>query len=121
MVRAEVRHLKKREFVLSAKASGADVFFCVWRHIWPHLLPLLAVHSLFQAGAVLIAESGLNFLGVGVSLDVPSWGGLISSGRRFILEGPHLTVFPCLVLLLFLFSLNILADSLRDHLDVRSA
>ena len=121
LVRAEVRHLKEKEFVLSAKSYGAGILFRVFRHIWPHLLPLLAVHSLFQAGAVLIAESGLNFLGVGVSLDVPSWGGLISSGRRFMLEGPHLTIFPCLTLLLFLFSLNILADSLRDHFDVRSA
>ena len=68
---------------------------------------------------MLITESGLNFLGVGVSLDVPSWGGLISSGRRFILEGPHLTIFPCLTLLLFLFSLNILADYLRDSLNPR--
>ena len=119
LVRAEVRHLKEREFVLSAKSYGSGLILCVWRHIWPNLFPLLAVHSLFQAGAVLITESGLNFLGVGVSLDVPSWGGLISSGRRFILEGPHLTIFPCLTLLLFLFSLNILADYLRDSLNPR--
>lgn len=114
LVRGEVKHLKEKEFVLSARSYGAGWGICVRRHIWPHLLPLTAVHSLFQTGAVLIAESGLNFLGVGVSLDVPSWGGLINSGRRFILEGPHLTVFPCLTLLLFLLSLNILADFLRE-------
>ena len=119
LVRGEVKHLKKKEFVLSAKSYGAGAFFRVRRHIWPNLFSLLAVHSLFQAGAVLITESGLNFLGVGVSLEVPSWGGLISSGRRFILEGPHLTIFPGLTLLLFLFSLNILADFLRDYLNPR--
>ena len=119
LVRGEVRHIKEREFVLSAKSYGAGVFLRVRQHIWPNLFPLLAVHSLFQAGAVLIAESGLNFLGLGVALDVPSWGGLISSGRRFILEGPHLTIFPGLILLLFLFSLNVLADFLRDYLNPR--
>ena len=116
LIRGEVKHLKEKEFVLSALSYGAGWGICIRRHIWPHLLPITAVHSLFQAGAVLIAESGLNFLGVGVALDVPSWGGLINSGRRFILEGPHLIIFPCLTLLLFLLSLNILADFLRDKL-----
>lgn len=116
LIRGEVKRLKEKEFVLSARSYGAGWGICVLRHIWPHLLPVTAVHSLFQAGAVLIAESGLNFLGVGVALDVPSWGGLINSGRRFMLEGPHLIIFPCLIFLLFLLSLNILADFLREKL-----
>ena len=121
LVRGEVRGLKKREFVQNAVACGAGRTRVVIRHLWPHLPPVLAAHGLFQAGAVLIAESGLNFLGVGVSLETPSWGGLIDSGRRFMLEGPHLIVFPCLALFLFLLSLNILADEVRDRLSLPSS
>ncbi|MCY4513346.1 MAG: hypothetical protein OXB86_06630 [Bdellovibrionales bacterium] len=74
---------------------------------------------MFQAVAVLIAEAGLSFLGLGASLDVPSWGGLIDSGRQFLLEAPHLSLFPGLFLFLFLFSLNSLGDALRDHFNPR--
>ena len=115
LVRGEVRRLKKQEFVLSARASGGRGLFLLRKHIWPNILGLLAVHGMFQAVAVLIAEAGLSFLGLGASLDIPSWGGLINSGRQFVLEAPHLSFFPGLFLFLFLFSLNSLGDALRDH------
>lgn len=115
LVRGEVRRIKKQEFVLSARASGGRGLFLLRKHIWPNILGLLAVHGMFQAVAVLIAEAGLSFLGLGASLDIPSWGGLINSGRQFILEAPHLSFFPGLFLFLFLFSLNSLGDALRDH------
>ena len=119
LVRGEVRRLKSQEFVLSARASGGRGLFLLRKHIWPNILGLLAVHGMFQAVAVLIAEAGLSFLGLGASLDVPSWGGLINSGRQFILEAPHLSFFPGLFLFLFLFSLNSLGDALRDHFHPR--
>lgn len=121
LVRGEVKHLKKREYVLSAQSYGAS-FWTQWsRHILPHLLGLLAVHSMFQGVSVLVAESGLNFLGLGPSMESPSWGGLLSSGRGYILEAPHLIFFPALALFLFLFSLNLLGESLRARFDPRKA
>ena len=117
LIRGEVRRLKSQEFVLSARAGGAGGFFLLRRHIWPNTLSLLAVHGMFQAVAVLIAEAGLSFLGLGAG--AVSWGGLINSGREFILEAPHLCFFPGLFLFLFLFSLNSLGDALRRRLKPR--
>ena len=116
LVRAEVKHLKRKEFVLSARAQGASGFFLVRRYMWPHLFNLLAVHSVFQSAAVLLSESGLSFLGLGI-MDEVSLGMLIQSGRRFLLEAPHLIIFPSLVLSLFLFSLNVAGDFLRDYFN----
>ena len=117
LVRGEVKHLKEKEFVLNAKAFGGSYFLQLRKHILPNLGGLLVVHGMFQAVAVLIAESGLNFLGLGSSLEIPSWGGLLSSGRAYILEAPHLSLFPSLFLFLFLLSLNFLGESLRNHFD----
>ena len=117
LVRGEVKQLKKREFVMSAKACGGGAFLQLRKHILPNLFGLLAVHGMFQAAAVLIAESGLSFLGLGVSMDTPSWGSLLGSGRDYIAEAPHLSFFPGLFLFLFLLGLNFLGEALRDYFD----
>ena len=117
LVRGEVKHLKKKEFVLQAQSAGANSFFLIRKHIFPSLFGLVAIHGVFQAAAVLIAESGLSFLGLGVSLESPSWGALLGSGRSYIFEAPHIVFFPGLVLFLFLLSLNYLGESLRDYFD----
>ena len=120
LTRGEIKHLKKKEFVLQAQSAGAHLVFLIYRHIWPSLFGLMAIHSIFQSAAVLIAESGLSFLGLGTSLENPSWGGLLGMGRNYIFSSPHLIFFPGLVLFLFLLSLNYLGESLRDHFDPQS-
>lgn len=117
LARGEVKHLKKKEFVLQARGTGAHPIFLIYRHILPSLLGIMAVHGIFQSAAVLIAESGLSFLGLGVSLENPSWGSLLGVGRNYIFSSPHLIIFPGLVLFLFLLSLNYIGESLRDHFD----
>lgn len=117
LVRAEVKHLKQREFVLSAKSYGASLFLQMTKHIFPNLMAVLFVHAMFQAAAVLLAESGLNFLGLGSSLNFPSWGGLLNSARAYLLEAPHLIIFPSLFLFLFLLSLNFIGEGLRSYFD----
>ena len=117
LIRGEIKHLKKKEFVLQAKSTGAHSVFLIRKHIWPSLFGLMAIHGIFQSAAVLIAESGLSFLGLGASLENPSWGSLLGSGRAYIFSAPHLIFFPGLVLFLFLLSLNYLGESLRDHFD----
>ena len=116
LIRAEVKHLKKKEFVLQARSLGASPLFLIIRHIWPSLLGITAFHALFQAAGVLIAESGLSFLGLGTSIEKASWGMLLGEGRNYMFEAPHLIYFPSLILFLFLLSLNFLAESLRKSL-----
>lgn len=117
LARGEVKHLQKKEYVLQAQSAGANSFFLIRRHIWPNLFGLMAIHGIFQSAAVLIAESGLSFLGLGASLETPSWGGLLGMGRAYIFSAPYMIFFPGLVLFLFLLSLNYLGESLRDYFD----
>ncbi len=120
LVRGEIKHLKKKEFVLQALGSGASPAFLIWKHLWPSLFGLMAVHAIFQSSAVLIAESGLSFLGLGVSLENPSWGSLLGMGRAYIFSAPHIILFPGLTLFFFLLSLNYLGEFLRERFDPRS-
>ena len=119
LARGEVKHLKKKSFVLQARSAGASSFLLIRKHIWPGLLGVMAVHGIFQAVAVLIAESGLSFLGLGVSLEQASWGSLLGAGRVYIFSAPHIVFFPGLILFLFLLSLNYLGEALRKYFDPR--
>ena len=117
LVRAEVLHLKKEEYVLSALSAGATPIRALVFHIWPNLLGLLMVQSALALVAVVIAEAGLSFLGLGVPPDVPSWGRLISSGRQLLGEAPHLSLFPGTALFLLILSFQLCGDGLRDFFD----
>ena len=121
LTRAELKHLKKKEFVLQARSTGANAFFLIFKHLWPNLINILFIHAVFQAVAVLIAESGLSFLGLGVSLENPSLGSLLGQGRNYVFSAPHIIFFPSLVLFLFLLNLNNLGESLRDYFDPRKS
>ena len=77
LVRGEVLHLKEEEYILSAKSQGASLRRVLCFHIWPNLLGILSVQVAFSLVAVVIAEAGLSFLGLGVPADIPSWGRLL--------------------------------------------
>lgn len=119
LTRAEVLHLKEQEFVQSARAAGAGGWRILITHIWPNLAGLLIVHATSVMAATIIAEAGLSFLGLGVAADVPTWGGLLNSGRRVLSEAPHLSLAPGLAILLLVLGFNLLGDGLRDSLDPR--
>ena len=117
LVRAEVLHLKKEEYVLSALSAGAGAWRVLIFHIWPNLFGLLMVQSALALVAVVIAEAGLSFLGLGVPPDIPSWGRLISSGRQMLGSAPHLSLFPGGALFLLVLSFQLCGDGLRDFFD----
>ena len=117
LVRAEVLHLKKEEYVLSALSYGAGPVRVLVSHIWPNLLGLLFVQAAFSLVAVVIAEAGLSFLGLGVPPEIPSWGRLLSSGRQVLQEAPHLSIFPGLALFFLVLSFQLCGDGLRDFFD----
>ena len=117
LVRAEVLRLKKEEYVLSALSFGAHPSRILVCHIWPNILGLLLVQAAFSLVAVVIAEAGLSFLGLGVPPEIPSWGRLLSSGRQVLEEAPHLSVFPGLALFSLVLSFQLCGDGLRDFFD----
>lgn len=119
LVRGEVLHLKEREHVQAARAIGAGSFRITVTHIWPNLLSLLIVQATFAMAATIIAESGLSFLGLGVPPTLPTWGSLLSSGRRVLSEAPHLSFAPGFAIMLLVLGFNLLGDGLRQVLDPR--
>ena len=117
LVRAEILHLKKEEYVLSALSYGAGPVRVLTCHIWPNLLGLLLVQAAFSLVAVVIAEAGLSFLGLGVPPEIPSWGRLLSSGRQVLGEAPHLSFYPGFALFFLVLSFQLCGDGLRDLFD----
>ena len=119
LARAQTLSIKHREHVQAAVALGSPA----GRILLVHLLPLIAapliVEATFGVAAVIVAEAGLSFLGLGVQPPSPSWGSIMREGARYMLVAPHLVVAPAMVLLVVVLSVNILGDWLRDRLDIR--
>ena len=119
IVRGEVLHLKQREYVNSAKALGARNIRQIITHILPNTLPVMGVQMTFGFAGIILSESSLTFLGFGIPATQPSWGSLLSSGRQFLWEAPHMSIFPGLALFLVVFLVFIIGDALREKLYPR--
>ncbi|MFQ5895003.1 MAG: ABC transporter permease [Nitrospinota bacterium] len=117
LVRGQILTLKGREFVAAAQAAGAGPARTVARHLLPNAFGPVLVQATFGLAAVILAEAGLSFLGLGVQPPTPSWGAMLSEGKDFLLVAPHLTLFPGLAIMLAVLGFNFLGDGLRDLLD----
>lgn len=120
LARAQVLSVKQREHVQAAQALGSRAPRIIRRHLLPLIAAPLVVEATFGVAAVVIAESGLSFLGLGVQPPEASWGSMIRDGVRYLLVAPHLVVAPGMALFLVVLSVNLLGDRLRDRLDVRT-
>lgn len=119
IVRASVITLKDQEFVEAARAVGTSNLRIITKHIIPNsLAPIIVQATLGVAGAILSA-AGLSFIGLGIQPPTPEWGSMLSAGRQFIRDYPHISMYPGLVIMITIFGLNLLGDGLRDALDPR--
>lgn len=121
IVRGEVLNLRRQEFVDAAIAIGLSRWQIIFRHIIPNTLGPIIVYTTLTIPSVILLESFLSFLGLGVQAPQSSWGSLISGGVESMEEYPWLLIFPGLTLSITLFSLNFLGDGLRDALDPRGS
>lgn len=119
LTRAQVLSLKHREHVQAAQALGTGTFRILLRHLLPLMSAPLIIEATFGVAAVVIAEAGLSFLGLGVQPPEASWGSMIRDGTRYMLVAPHMVLVPGITLWLVVMSINLLGDRLRDYLDVR--
>ncbi len=117
LVRGEVLTLLNRDHVLAARSIGASNLRLMTRHILPLAMSSVLVYSTAQLARAVLTEAGLSFLGLGIQPPDPSWGAMIASGQRSFLSAPALGIFPGLAIMGFVFTLNLLGDSLRDALD----
>ncbi len=119
VVRADVLSLREREFVLAARASGASQARVIFRHILPNAMGPVIVLATLGIGGIIILESALSFLGLGVQPPTPSWGAMISDGRAFIRHYPQIAIAPGVMITLTVLAFNLFGDGLRDALDPR--
>lgn len=117
IVRGQTLSLKKKEFVEAARAGGVSSFNIVRRHIVPNLLGVVVVYVTLTIPQVILVESFLSFLGLGVQEPMTSWGALVNDGAQTMEVAPWALIFPALFLALTLFCFNFVGDGLRDALD----
>ena len=120
VIRAQVLSIKELDYTLAAEAIGARPWRIMLRHIMPNVAASYIVLSTITLGLAIIIEASLTFLGVGVSPDMPTWGGMLTEGaQKYIRNAPWLAVFPGVAISIVVFSINFLGDALRDVLDPR--
>lgn len=119
IVRNEVRILKQREFILASRALGAKGPHIMFKQIFPNTTTNLLILSSQRFGMTILIESSLSFLGLGILAPAPSWGGMISAGKAYLVTRPHMIIVPGIALMLTVLSFNFLGDGLRDVLDTK--
>jgi peptide/nickel transport system permease protein len=119
IVRGSVLSLREQEFVHAARVIGAPDSRIIFRHILPNTLAPLIVAATLDVGWFIMAAAGLSFLGLGAQPPTAEWGVMLSTGRQFIRNAPHLSILPGLAIFLVVLALNFLGDGLRDALDPR--
>lgn len=121
IVRGQVLSIKRQEFVEAAVSMGLSRRQIIFRHLIPNVLGPIIVYTTLTIPSVILLESFLSFLGLGIQPPQSSWGSLISNGVDTMEEYSWLLFFPALTLSITLFSLNFLGDGLRDALDPRAS
>jgi len=117
VVRAETLAIREREFVLAGRALGMSHGRLVFRQILPNLVSTIVVIATLQVAQVIILESFLSFLGLGVQPPTPAWGNMLGEGRLYMLNSWWIATFPGLAIFLTTLVINLMGNALRDWLD----
>jgi len=120
VVRGVVLSLREREFVLAARALGASEWRLMLRHLLPNLAAPLTVLATLSVGTIVLFESALSFLGIGIRPPTPSWGVMIADGREYLSRAWWLAAVPSSFLVALTLSVGVIGDALRDRLDVKT-
>ena len=119
VVRGETLKLKNLDYVEASRAQGSSDFRIMLRHILPNLLAPNLVLGSFTVAQTIEREAALSFLGLGVGPHIPTWGGILATGRDYITEAWWIAALPGLAIVITVLSINVLGDWLRDYLDPR--
>ncbi|WP_038154586.1 ABC transporter permease [Trabulsiella guamensis] len=119
IVRGTVMGLREADFVAAARIMGHNELTILRKHVLPNCLAPLTVLATSMLGWVLISESALSFLGLGVPPPEPTWGNMLAASRNYLAQAPWLALLPGICISLALLGVNMLGDALRDYLDPR--
>ena len=116
-VYTQTRSLAEREFIEAERAIGASRTRILFRHMLPHLLPIMLVWGTLGISTTVLLEATLSFLGIGVQPPIPSWGNIINENQTYFTNAPWLVFIPGAAILLLALAFNLVGDALRDILD----
>lgn len=119
IVRSNVLSLRDMEFVEAARASGIGNFTIIRKHLIPNSMGPVIVQATLSMALSILAVASLSFVGLGIQPPTPEWGSMLSSGKDFMRQYPHLIYFPGFAIMLAVLSFNLIGDGLRDALDPR--
>jgi peptide/nickel transport system permease protein len=119
LIRGSVLSIRTQDYVESARALGSSNMKIIFRHIAPNAMSPVIVFTTFELSRILLIESALSFLGLGVPPPEPSWGSIIADGRAYLLEAWWISALPGIAIVLVVLAFNFLGDGLRDLLDPR--
>lgn len=117
LARSVALSIRESDFILASRSIGGNTWWQIVNHVVPNGIPLVIVLATARLGTVILTESSLSFLGLGVPPGTPSWGTMISEGRQVLREAPWLSLAPGLAIMLVVLCFNMLGDGLRDLLD----
>jgi peptide/nickel transport system permease protein len=120
LTRGQALGLRNRQHVLAAESLGAKPIRIMFKHILPLLGSVLIVEATYSLASIMIAESSLSFLGLGIQAPNASWGAMLRDGVRYMLVAPHYVLVIGLCMMSLILAINLLGDQLRDQFDVRS-
>ena len=119
ILRSSILSIKQQEYVEAARAIGASNARIISKHIVPNSLSGLIVQASMGVGRAIISAASMSFIGLGIAPPNPEWGAMLSAGRTYFRDYPHMVLFPGIAIFLAVVSMNLIGDGLRDALDPR--
>lgn len=117
IVRGSTLSVRKLEYIDAVRALGASDFRIIFKHILPNVMSPIIVQATLRIATAVLTASGLSFLGLGAQPPTPEWGAMLSDGRNFMADHPHVILFPGIMIVIVVLAFNIFGDGLRDALD----
>ncbi|UTR09168.1 ABC transporter permease [Evansella sp. LMS18] len=117
IVRGSALAVRKLEYIDAVRALGASDSRIIFRHVLPNIMSPIIVQATLRIATAVLTASGLSFLGLGAQPPTPEWGAMLSAGRNYMWEHPHIALFPGLAIVAVVLAFNLFGDGLRDALD----
>ena len=117
LVRSQVLNLSEQDYIEASRAGGAGNIRIIMSHILPNAMGVIIVNTTLNVAKIILYESTLSFLGLGMPPPAPEWGLMLSEAREFMRVAPHLMIFPAAAIVISACSINLIGDGLRDALD----
>lgn len=117
IVRGSTMAVKKLEYIEAIRALGASDLRIIFLHILPNILSPIIVQATIRIAIAILIASGLSFLGLGAKPPTPEWGAMLSAGRSYMFDHPHVALFPGLAIVVVVLAFNLFGDGLRDAFD----